>query len=161
MRRLEQEAARNLEVIWLLQKLKPDFKTIADFRKENKLALKKVFRQFVRLCDEWGLYGKELVAIDGTKMRACNSKKNNYSTKKLERHIRYIDEKIETYMKELEATDNAETSERKLSAQEVQQRIQELRNRKQTYQFYQKTIDNKGCSEVYNRSGCSTYVQQQ
>ena len=147
-RRLEQEAARNLEVIWLLQKLKPDYKTIADFRKNNKLALKKVFRQFVRLCDEWGLYGKELVAIDGTKMRACNSKKNNYSAKKLERHIRYIDEKIETYMKELETTDNAETQERKLSVQEVQQRIQELRNRKQTYQAYQETIDKKGCSEV-------------
>ena len=74
-RRLEQEAIRNLEVIWLIRKLKPDFKTIADFRKDNKKALKKVFRDFTRLCDEWELFGKELVAIDGSKFRACNSKK--------------------------------------------------------------------------------------
>lgn len=68
-RRLEHEAMRNIEVIWLLKKLKPDFKTIADFRKDNKKALKKLFRDFTGLCDEWGLFGKELVAIDGTKIR--------------------------------------------------------------------------------------------
>jgi len=62
-RRLEHEAARNIEVIWLLKKLKPDFKTIADFRKDNKKALKKVFRDFNKMCDEWNLFGKELVAI--------------------------------------------------------------------------------------------------
>jgi len=64
-RRLEHEAIRNIEVIWLLKKLRPDFKTIADFRKDNKKALKAVFRDFNRLCDEWQLFGKELVAIDG------------------------------------------------------------------------------------------------
>lgn len=95
-RRLEQEATRNLEVIWLLKKLKPDFKTIADFRKDNKKALKKVFQDFTKLCDEWELFGKELVAIDGSKFRACNSKKNNYSSKKLARHLQYLDEKIES-----------------------------------------------------------------
>ena len=81
-RRLEQEAIRNIEVIWLLKKVRPDFKTIADFRKDNKKALKGVFREFNKLCDEWGLFGKELVAIDGSKFRAVNSKKNNFSTKK-------------------------------------------------------------------------------
>jgi len=75
-RRLEQEAIRNLEVIWLLRKLKPDFKTIADFRKDNKKALKKVFRDFTKLCDEWKLFGKELIAIDGSKFRACNANMN-------------------------------------------------------------------------------------
>jgi hypothetical protein len=107
-RRLEQEATRNLEVIWLLNKLKPDFKTIADFRKDNKKALKKVFRDFTRLCDEWELFGKELVAIDGSKFRACNSKKNNYSNKKLARHLKYLNEKIESCMQELDHQDRTE-----------------------------------------------------
>lgn len=107
-RRLEDEAARNIEVIWLLKKLKPDFKTIAEFRKENKKALKAVFRDFTKMCDEWGLFGKELVAIDGSKFRACNSKRNNYSEKKLERHIKYIDEKIDKYMQELDKWDENE-----------------------------------------------------
>lgn len=113
-RRLEDEAARNIEVIWLLKKLKPDFKTIADFRKDNKKALKAVFRDFNRLCDEWGLFGKELVAIDGTKFKACNSRKNNYNIKKLDRHLKYIDEKIDKYLKELDEKDIAESSDRNL-----------------------------------------------
>jgi len=62
-------------VIWLLKKLKPDCKTTADFRKDNKLALKKVFREFTKLCDEWSLFGKELVAIDGSKLRRLRGKK--------------------------------------------------------------------------------------
>ena len=147
-RRLEHEASRNIEVIWLLKKLKPDFKTIADFRRDNKKALKAVFRQFVRLCDEWDLFGKELVAIDGTKIRACNSKRNNYSAKKLERHIQYIDEKIDTYLKDLEAGDQAESIDRKPSAEEIQKRIKELRNRKLKYEGYQEQLKNTGENEI-------------
>ena len=101
-RRLEREAGRNLEVIWLLSKLKPDFKTIADFRKNNKKAIIKVFRDFTGLCSHWNLFGKELVAIDGTKFRACNSKKNNYSKKKLKRLITTIDKRVEQYLQELD-----------------------------------------------------------
>ena len=112
-RRLEHEAGRNLEVIWLLKKLKPDFKTIADFRKDNKKALKKVFRDFNKLCDEWDLFGKEMVAIDGTKFRAVNSKKNNFDKKKIDRHLKYIDEKIEKYMTELDKTDVSEAGDRR------------------------------------------------
>jgi transposase len=112
-RRLEHEATRNLEVIWLLNKLKPDFKTIADFRKDNKKALLEVFRGFTRLCNEWDLFGKEIVAIDGSKFRACNSKKNNYNKKKLERHLKYIDEKINKYLQELDESDENETFDRK------------------------------------------------
>ncbi len=130
-RRLEHEAIRNMEVIWLVRKMKPDFKTIADFRKENKKSLKMVCRQFVHLCDEWNLFGKELVAIDGTKNRASNSKRNNFNAKKWERHIQYIDEKIDTYLKELEVGDQAEDAERKPNAEEIKQRIEELRSRKE------------------------------
>lgn len=82
-RRLEAEASRNIEVIWLLGKLKPDFKTIADFRKDNKEQLKGVFKQFSLLCKEWALYGQEVVAVDGSKFRAGNSKKSNCKNVKL------------------------------------------------------------------------------
>ena len=147
-RRLEDEAARNIEVIWLLKKLKPDFKTIADFRKDNKKALKAVFRDFNRLCDEWGLFGKELVAIDGSKFKACNSKKNNYSIKKLDRHLKYIDEKIDKYMRELDAKDIAESSDRKPSLKEINERIEELKNRKLKYEDYKKELKEKGEDEI-------------
>jgi transposase len=147
-RRLEHEATRNIEVMWLLMKLKPDFKTIADFRKDNKIALKEVFRTFTKLCDEWGLFGKELVAIDGSKFRACNSKRNNYSVKKLDRNIKYISEKIDAYLQELDENDRAETNDRKPIAEEIQQRIQELKNRKQKYETYQKQLKENGKNEI-------------
>jgi transposase len=147
-RRLEHEAARNIEVIWLLKKLKPDFKTIADFRKGNKKALKKVFREFSKLCDQWELFGKELVAIDGSKFRACNSKRNNYSMKKLDRNIKYIDEKIANYMQELDDGDLVETCDRKPSAQEIEKRVQELKNRKKKYETYQKQLDTSEKNEI-------------
>jgi transposase len=147
-RRLEHEAARNIEVIWLLKKLKPDFKTIADFRKDNKKALKQVFRDFTKLCDEWGLFGKELVAIDGSKFRACNSKRNNYSAKKLDRHIKYIDEKVDKYIQELDAGDLAETCDRKPDTGEIEKRLQELRNRKEKYETYKKQLEENGKNEI-------------
>jgi len=147
-RRLEHEAARNIEVIWLLKKLKPDFKTIADFRKDNKKALKSVFREFTKLCDEWELFGKELVAIDGSKFRACNSKRNNYSTKKLERHIKYIDEKIDKYMQELDEGDINEVHDRKPNDKEIKERIKELHKRKEKYEEYKKHLEETGGNEI-------------
>lgn len=125
-RKLETESHRNLEVMWLINKLTPDFKTIADFRKDNKDALKKVFKKFTLLCKEWDLFGKELVAVDGSKFRASNSKKNNFSEKKLNRHINYIDERIEEFMKEIEENDENEKVEKKLSVEEIKKRIEEF-----------------------------------
>jgi len=147
-RRLEQEAIRNLEVLWLLKKLKPDFKTIADFRKDNKKALKKVFRDFTKLCDEWELFGKELVAIDGSKFRACNSKKNNYNSKKLERHLKYLDEKIEGYLQELDHHDRAEASLEKPDVNTITERIQQLKDRKEKYESYQRKLKQSGENEI-------------
>jgi len=147
-RRLEQEASRNLEVIWLLRKLKPKFKTIADFRKDNKQALKKVFRDFTNLCDEWGLFGKELIAIDGSKFRACNAKKNNYNPKKLERHLKYLDEKIDKYMQELDQVDRVEASFKKPDAPTIEEKIQQLRDRREKYASYQKKLKQSGDHEI-------------
>src|SRR5262245_28425221 len=84
-RRLETEAGRNLDLMWLLRKLRPDFKTIADFRKTNRLALKHVCREFTVLCKRLDLFGGDLVAIDGSKFRALNGKARNFSPAKLQR----------------------------------------------------------------------------
>src|SRR5439155_10190891 len=82
-RRLERECTRNLELIWLMRKLAPDFKTIADFRKDNAKAFKSVFRQFNLLCRDLDLFGRELIAIDGTKLKAVNNPARNLSAEQL------------------------------------------------------------------------------
>ncbi|WHH60670.1 transposase [Petroclostridium sp. X23] len=129
-RRLESEATRNVELMWLIRKLRPDFKTIADFRKDNKDAIQKVFKQFVALCKQWDLFGMEVVAVDRSKFRASNSKRNNFNQKNLARKIKYLEEKIQEYMTQLDENDICEESIRKLDAQEIKDRIKELKARK-------------------------------
>ena len=92
-RRIEREAGRNLELMWLMRKLRPDFKTIADFRKENTKALKKIFQEFSEICRKLELFGGELIAVDGSKFRASNSKKKNFSPAKLKNLIQKADKK--------------------------------------------------------------------
>ena len=92
-RRLEAECRRNIEVIWLLRTLKPDFKTIADFRRDNRGAFKSVFRQFVLLCRRLDLYGRELLAVDGTRIKAVNNKDRNFTRNSLAKFIRAADDR--------------------------------------------------------------------
>jgi Transposase domain (DUF772) len=94
-RRLEREADRNLEVMWLTGRLAPDHKTIADFRKDNGPAIKKVCAQFVELCRKMGLLAKASVAIDGSKFKAVNSRDNNFTKGKLERRLKQIEESVD------------------------------------------------------------------
>src|ERR1700692_1806809 len=89
-RRLEAECHRNIEVIWLLRTLKPDFKTIADFRRDNRAAFRAVFRQFVLLCRRLDLYGRELLAVDGTRIKAINNKDRNFTKNSLEKFIQAV-----------------------------------------------------------------------
>lgn len=96
-RQLEKECKRNLELMWLMHGLAPDHNTIANFRKDNPQAIKNVFRSTVKLAQHFQLIGGKLLAGDGTKLRAQNSKKNNFNEKKIERHIAYIDAKLEEY----------------------------------------------------------------
>src|SRR5262249_6360810 len=133
-RLLEREAQRNVEVMWLIGKLTPDFKTIADFRKDNLEALKAVCREFTLLCKGLELFGGELVAIDGSKFKAVNNRKRNFNQKKLERAIREIDKKIEGYLKELEQADAEEPEIKTPTAEALKEKIAQLRNRKQKYQ---------------------------
>jgi hypothetical protein len=107
-RRLEAETGRNLEVIWLLRHLKPDFKTIADFRSDNCAAFKTVFREFVILCRRLDLFGRELLAVDGTRIKAVNNKDRNFTTGALQKFIEAADKKLEDYLKRLDAGDAEE-----------------------------------------------------
>jgi transposase len=104
-RRLEREAGRNLEVMWLTGRLVPDHKTIADFRKDNGPAIKKVCAQFVELCRKMGLLAKANVAIDGSKFKAVNSRDNNFTKGKLERRLKQIEESVARYMGQLDTAD--------------------------------------------------------
>lgn len=105
---LAAETARNLEVIWLLGGLRPDFRTIADFRRTNRAAFKPLFRSFVLLCRRLDLFGRELVAVDGTRLKAVNSRKRNFTRQKLAGWINHADERIEAYLARLELADRAE-----------------------------------------------------
>ena len=104
-RRLEREAGRNLELIWLLGRLAPDHKTIADFRKDNGPAIKKVCAQFVELCRQMGLLAQASVAIDGSKFKAVNSRDNNFTKGKLERRLKQIEESVARYLSQIKTAD--------------------------------------------------------
>src|SRR5256885_10130555 len=104
-RRLEAEAVRNLELIWLLRGLRPDFKTIADFRKDNRNAFKPLFKQFNLLCRKLELFGAELVAIDGSKFKAVNSIGRHYTQERLEELVQKVEERIENYLGQLDHQD--------------------------------------------------------
>ena len=144
-RRLEAESKRNMEVIWLLRKLVPDHKTIANFRRDNPEALKNVFRHFVKLCVELDLYGKELIAIDGSKFKAVNSKDRNFTKDKLADRIKMIDNKLDEYFKELEKNDKEEDAvEKEKSAEEIKKIIRDLNERKTTYQRYTDELEETG-----------------
>jgi transposase len=104
-RRLEREAGRNMELMWLTGRLAPDHKTIADFRKGNGPAIKKVCAQFVALCRQMGLLAKASVAIDGSKFKAVNSRDNNFTKGKIERRLAQIEESVARYLSQLDSAD--------------------------------------------------------
>ena len=108
-RRLEREAGRNLEVMWLTGRLVPDHKTIADFRKDNGSAIKKVCAQFVALCRKMGLLAKASVAIDGSKFKAVNSRDNNFTKGKMERRLAQIEESVARYLSQLDTADPSDS----------------------------------------------------
>jgi transposase len=110
-RRLEREAGRNLEVIWLLGRLVPDDKTIADFRKDNGSAVRKVCAQFVVLCRDMGLLSKASVAIDGSKFKAVNNRDRNFTRAKVERRRTQLEESVARYLSQLDTADLQEPSE--------------------------------------------------
>ena len=110
-RRLEREAGRNVEVMWLLGRLVPDHKTIADFRKDNGLGLRKVCTRFVELCREMGLLATASVAIDGSKFKAVNNRDRNFTRAKVERRRAQLEESVARYLSQLDTADRQEPAE--------------------------------------------------
>jgi transposase len=110
-RRLERESQRNLEVMWLTGRLMPDFKTIANFRKDNGKAIRSVCSQFVLLCRKLNLFTQEVVAIDGSKFKAVNNRDKNFTREKMKRRLQQIEESIERYLSQLDTADRQEPSE--------------------------------------------------
>ena len=104
-RRLAAEAGRNLEVMWLLRGLQPDFRTIADFRCDNRDAFKAVFRAFVGLCRQLDLYGRELLAVDGTRLKAVNSRDRNFTVGKIKGRRQQLEESVARYLAEMDRAD--------------------------------------------------------
>ena len=146
-RKLERECQRNVELMWLMRKLRPDFKTVADFRKDNRKAFKGVFRQFVLVCKQMGLLGGELVAVDGSKFKAINSSQKNFSQKKLEKRLREIDKKVEHYLDEMDRADKQE-SHNQITAEELKEKIERLKERKGRYAELLKDLKASGEKQV-------------
>ena len=137
-RRLEKECKRNIELQWLMQKLVPNYHTIADFRKDNPQALKNTFKLFVLFLKDMGLVAGHTVAIDGTKVRAHNSKKNNYNPKKIERHLQYIEEKTNDYLNQLDANDSQEDV---VKVNNIKEKIAHLKENKIRYELLRTELE--------------------
>jgi len=108
-RRLEREAGRNVELMWLLERLSPDFKTIADFRKDNSRGIKNTCRTFVDLCRQMNMFTDTVVAIDGSKFKAVNNSKKNYTPSKLKYHIDRFEKHLAEYLKQIDEVDKNES----------------------------------------------------
>lgn len=133
-RKLEAECRRNVELMWLLGELTPAFRSIADFRAEHGQQIRNVFKTLVRFSKNNGLIEGKLIAVDGTKVRAQNSKKNNFNQKKIERHVEYIDNKVNEYMALLDEQDRSENdSKGLLSKKEIETAVKKLKDRKKGY----------------------------
>ena len=144
-RRLERETKRNLEVLWLLGRLTPDHKTIARFRQENSRALKNAFDDFVKVCVKLGLYGKELIAIDGSKFKAVNSRRRNFTKGQLQKRIEEINGKIAAYFEELDSNDATEgAGGEEKTAEAIAGIVGELKKRKGRYERYVYELEGTG-----------------
>lgn len=139
-RDLEKACKRNIEVMWLLKQLQPDHNTISNFRRDNNKAIRKVFKSTVAMAKHFELIGATLVAGDSTKLRAQNSKKNNFNQKKIDRHLEYINNKLEQYEKELQNNDG--------DSIEVKLKIEKQEKRKGQYEKLAQKIKDTGESQI-------------
>jgi transposase len=126
-RRLEHETQRNIELMWLAGRLMPDFKTIANFRKDNGRAIRQVCRQFIVLCRQLNLFTQALVAIDGSKFKAVNNRDKNFTSAKMKRRMAAIDESIERYLSSMDTADRAEPEVAALKKGRLQDKIEALK----------------------------------
>ena len=147
-RKLERECERNIELIWLLKGLRPRYKTIADFRSKHDVQIKNFFREFVLLLKGWDLIEGKLIAIDGSKFRAVNSKKNNFNEDKIIRQLEYIDGRIDEYMKVLEENDKSEKGNRQIDVDNLKQQIETHKQRRHRYEAIREELNRSGQDQV-------------
>ncbi len=143
-----QSTRRNVELMWLIKRLTPDFKTITDFRAGNTSAIRSVFKEFTFMCKRLDLFGSELVAIDGSKFRASNSKKKNFTRGKLEKSIKEIEKKIDDYLSDLDENDKDEADSPKPTTKELKEKIDALKTRKDNYENLLEEMKEEGINEV-------------
>jgi len=127
-RRLEREAGRNVELMWLLGRLAPDFKTIADFRKNNTKAITRVCREFVLICRKLNLFADAMVAIDGSKFKAVNNRNRNFTQGKIKLRLKQIDESIARYLGQIATEDRIELATSKNKVERLDKKISKLKN---------------------------------
>jgi len=139
-RRLEIECRRNVELMWLLGKLAPDFKTIADFRKDNGDGIKNVCKTFVEVCRRLNMFEGAVVAIDGSKFKASNNKSNNYTPKKVQFHIDRVEKNIARYLELLDEADKEQVNSVKIEA--TKERLAEFRNQLKELHEIKKQVEN-------------------
>ena len=140
-RRLEREAGRNVEVMWLTGRLAPDHKTIADFRKDNGRAIRQVCAQFVALCRTLGLLTQASVAIDGSKFKAVNNRDKNFTRAKMERRMAQIEESVARYLQQLDSADRQEPSEAlKTKTSRLKEKIEKLKEQMQRLEILKVTM---------------------
>ena len=140
-RDLEKECKRNIEVMWLMRLLTPDHNTISNFRRDNPKAIKKVFRATVQIAKHFDLIGGKLIAGDSTKLRAQNSKKNNFNQAKIDRHIAYIDNKLEEYARALAENDGD-------NRQQIEDEINKQQKRKDNYKDLEKQLKESAEAQI-------------
>jgi transposase len=126
-RRLEREAQRNVELMWLTGRLAPDFKTIADFRRDNGTGIRNVCRRFVQLCQELKLFSQAIVAIDSSKFKAVNSRDRNFTPGKVDKRQQQIEQSIERYLAALETADRTQPAEVEAKTERLREKIETLR----------------------------------
>jgi transposase len=147
-RRLEAETHRNIEVIWLLRHLRPDFKTIADFRSDNRNAFRPVFRQFVLLCRELDLFGRELLAVDGTRIKAVNNKDRNFTRASLTKFIELADAKLDDYLQRLDQSDTTESKTVGSRVKNLAEKIAAIRGRRTRCKDMLAELDRTGEDQI-------------
>ena len=147
-RRLEAETHRNIEVIWLLRHLKPDFKTIADFRRDNRKAFRPVFRQFVLLCKQLDLFGRELLAVDGTRIKAVNNKDRNFTRASLTEFIKLADAKLDDYLQRLDRSDASESTTGGSRVKNLAEKIAAIRQRRTRCEEMLAHLDQTGEEQI-------------
>ena len=145
-RKLQKECSRNIELQWLLHGLQPNYHTIADFRKEHAVPLQSMFKLYVHFLSDAGLLGKTTIAIDGSKFKAVNSKKNNYNQKKIDKHRQFIEDKTAKYLQELDQLDALENintaDDLQIKKEKITEGLAKLKDRTIKYDSLQQLLNN-------------------